>query len=74
MAKNIWRTVNGLAIDCTRCPANVRLGDGTDTCTANNEVCIFMNDKIDSQKTWDNFHDACREMAEMRDEHTEDAE
>lgn len=74
MAKDVWRTVGGVTVRCTECPNNQKQEDGNDICTAEDEVCMFMNSRLDSQKTWDNFHDAYHEMAQVKDEHTEAAE
>jgi len=62
MAKQIWRMVGGQTINCTECRQNQKQ-DGNDICTAEGEVCMFLKQKIDGQKTWEDFRDAYREAA-----------
>ena len=59
MKKQVWRLVDGTAVECTNCMRNQN-----DLCTAENEVCVFLKKKIDQQKTWSDFHDAYREKNE----------
>ena len=51
-----WRRVDGLAILCTGCRENEELLGGS-RCTAKDGICIFTKTKIDSQKTWSDYHD-----------------
>jgi len=62
MERQVWRVVGGHTIMCTDCPKNkVQLG-GDDICTAEDEICIFLKQKLDRQKTWGDFHEAYHEM------------
>lgn len=62
--RQIWRKVNGMAIACGDCAKNqIQLG-GDDICTAEDEICIFMNKKIDSQKNYKDFHEVFKKDEE----------
>lgn len=63
MAKEqVWRMVDGNTIRCDECVCNKAQEDGSYICTAEDETCVFMKKKIDGQKTWNDFHDAYREV------------
>ena len=62
-----WRKVDGLAVRCTGCPMN-KTGllneepQAINRCDAEGEICIFMKKKIDSHKTYADFHDVYRNI------------
>ena len=63
---DVWRLVGGQAIRCTECTCNkvsaLKENDipvGVEyECIAENEVCVFLGKKIDSQKVYGSFKEA----------------
>ena len=66
-SKQTWRMINGEAILCSLCTNNKQQKDGSYICVADNEICVFKKTKIDSQKSWEDFHQAYREYMEEKE-------